>query len=657
MNKMRLRFQTKMMLAVLVAVVLVTAMVIAQTEKKVRDTYSRLAEDQFDEQAERFLDMRKSRLESVADSVERMAASPQVRSLFENNEFSEAALTTIEPMARGRKSPGPQNSNRLIMLVDGQGQAHVVGKAPFKIPENTRDPLRDLSRSGDLATRQIGYIAIQDDEKAKPKLVEVVVAPVRSSVGEAADTKATWLGAIVMGQLVDSNPTTRRSEPVRNRPRKDDVTNSDEQPPNILGGSRRRLHTGILANGVLFEGSLPEVTIQEIETLLRQELVTDPANFSIAGSGNTASAVAEFDYDLTLKNPATKKGKADVDAPKGKMHYRLFCDQLNPGGALPPAWQVVLIPMTQLHADLRDLRLRGSGIGFGAALFGLLLAWLMSRRLARPIRDLAHATEQVRKGNFRTRVPVRARDEFGQLADSFNEMADELETKEKIRDLLGKVSDEAVAQALISGNLELGGETREVSILFCDIRGFTSLTEEMPPADIISLLNEHMTAMTEVVYENSGVIDKFVGDEIMVIFGAPKSYGDDAKNAARCALAMVERRQQLDTETSRTIEVGIGVATGAVVVGCMGSVDRLNYTVIGERVNRAARLCGCAEAGEVVVDEATWRQVSEQAEGAEKLRFKPKGYTQSVRAFRLDSLRAENAPSQPSASISAEIAE
>ena len=405
---------------------------------------------------------------------------------------------------------------------------------------------------------------------------------------------------------------------------------------------------GILANGVLFKGSLPEEVIDEIEDLLHKELVSDPAKFSIAGIENSASAVAEFDYDLTLKNSsaATKKNNptTDVDASIDQVHYRLFCDQLNPGGALPPAWQVVLIPMSQLHADLRDLRLRGSGIGFGAAVLGLLLAWLMSRRLARPIRDLARATEQVRQGNFRTRVPVRAQDEFGQLAGSFNEMADELETKEKIRDLLGKVSDEAVAQALISGNLELGGETREVSILFCDIRGFTSLTEQMPPADIISLLNEHMTAMTEVVYEHAGVIDKFVGDEIMVIFGAPKSYSNDATNAARCALAMVERRQRLNDDTGRIIDVGIGVATGSVVVGCMGSVDRLNYTVIGERVNRAARLCGCAEAGEVVVDEATWCKIAEQAEGAEKLRFKPKGYTRSVRAFRLDSLKEKPAP-------------
>ena len=168
---------------------------------------------------------------------------------------------------------------------------------------------------------------------------------------------------------------------------------------------------------------------------------------------------------------------------------------------------------------------------------------------------------------------------------------------------------------------------------------------------------EHMTAMTDVVYEHSGVIDKFVGDEIMVIFGAPKSYSDDASNAARCALAMGERRQRLNKETGRVIDVGVGVATGSVVVGCMGSVDRLNYTVIGERVNRAARLCGCAEAGEVIVDETTWLKISEQAEGAEKLRFKPKGYTQSVRAFRLDSLQPEKSKPPASAPVSAEVAE
>ena len=241
---MRLRFQTKMMLAVFVAVILVTAMVIAQTEKKVRATYSRVAVDQFDDQAERFLEMRKSRLDAVADSVERMAAAPEVRALFESNDFNAAELKKIEPLARARKSPASPATNRLIMLVDRQGEPHIVGKAPFRIPENTRAPLRDLSLSGDLSTRQTGYFAIQEDDSTRHKLVEVVIAPVRGEPAAQPESEAPWLGVIVMGQEVNYSPSTRRSDPVKKRGRPDQAVVSSEPTPNILGGSRRRLHTG-----------------------------------------------------------------------------------------------------------------------------------------------------------------------------------------------------------------------------------------------------------------------------------------------------------------------------------------------------------------------------------------------------------------------------
>ena len=672
------------MLAVLLAIMLVTGAVISQTEKKVRATYSRLAEEQFDEQAERFLDIRKFRIETVAASVERLAATPQLRKVFEDGDFSRKTLDDIEQLGRNR--PGAQEkrkggkgradedtevgvgkveaepanaTERLIFLVDLEGSRHQVTRGAFEVPRIANEPLRHLDVAEDLRTRQVGYLVASGQKedganaaRSEPQLVEVIVAPVtRGGEGDSSGEPDELLGAVLMGQLVDLSGNERRSDPAQApRPRSPAAVGEGGGKggarEGILGGGRRRLFAGILADGVLFKGTLPDGSLADVEALLEKQL----------GSTESSKDI-DFDDELILETGA--ESTAGVAAER--KHFRLFCERLNPGGVLPPAYQVVLIPMSQLHADLRDLRLRGSEIGGFAAMFGLLLAWIFSRRLARPIHDLAHGTEQVRQGNFRARVPVRSEDEFGQLAESFNEMAGELEVKEQIRDLLGKVSDEAVAQALISGRLELGGETREVSILFCDIRGFTAMTETMKPGDVISLLNEHMTAMTEVVYEHNGVIDKFVGDEIMVIFGAPKRYGDDAGNAARCALKMIERRHQLSAETGREIEVGIGVATGDVVVGCMGSTDRLNYTVIGERVNRAARLCSCAEAGEVVVDESTWNEIAAAAEGAERLRFKPKGYTRSVRAFRLDAMREDaatvakpvddSAPSSPEVSV------
>ena len=142
--------------------------------------------------------------------------------------------------------------------------------------------------------------------------------------------------------------------------------------------------------------------------------------------------------------------------------------------------------------------------------------------------------------------------------------------------------------------------------------------------------------MTRVVYDHCGVVDKFVGDEIMAVFGAPKTYGDDAENAALCALKMLEERARLNQGAEHPFEVGIGIATGSVVVGCIGSMDRLNYTVIGERVNRASRLSGLAEPRQAVVDEVTWQAIVGRAGGKEIENVNLKGYAGEVRAFLLE---------------------
>ena len=216
-------------------------------------------------------------------------------------------------------------------------------------------------------------------------------------------------------------------------------------------------------------------------------------------------------------------------------------------------------------------------------------------------------------------------------------MVEELKLKALYRDLLGKVSDETVAQALISGglDLELGGEIKEVSVLFCDIRGFTERTEKMHPGDVIEMLNQHMTSMTELVRKHHGVVDKFVGDEIMAVFGGLKSYGNDAANAASCALEMIETRGQQNETAEFPLSVGIGLATGEVVAGCMGSVDRLNYTVLGARVNLAARLCSAAGPMEIVIDKETRGRLESGAKTGAISGLELKGFSTSVEAFRL----------------------
>src|SRR5205823_1469091 len=195
--------------------------------------------------------------------------------------------------------------------------------------------------------------------------------------------------------------------------------------------------------------------------------------------------------------------------------------------------------------EQKALRWEIVGLGGLALIAALLLSLLLAHGLSVPIRELVTGTEEIRQGNFAVTVPIRSQDELGQLAASFNEMAVGLAQKERYRTVLNLVADEKVAEQLLNGEIALGGELREVSILFCDIRNFTALTQHMPPGEVIEMLNEHMTALTRVVKEHNGVLDKFAGDLLMAVFGAPVSHEKDALEAAKCALGLISQSQPL----------------------------------------------------------------------------------------------------------------
>jgi len=250
-------------------------------------------------------------------------------------------------------------------------------------------------------------------------------------------------------------------------------------------------------------------------------------------------------------------------------------------------------------------------------------------------------TRRIRKGDYGTRVEVVRKDELGLLGESFNEMAGGLEQRERYHSILVQLSDFEVAQRLIASP-SLGGERRDVSVLFCDIRGFTAVTSGMTPEDVISMLNEHMTALTECVHAHHGVVDKFVGDLIMAVFGAPESTGDDAGNAARCALAMMDMRRQLNQTTRHPVlKTGIGIASGACLAGCMGSQNRLNYTVLGEPVNLASRLCSAAAEEEILLDPVAAERLDGTFVTEPRGEQSFKGFSSPVRSFLLKGLRGE----------------
>jgi class 3 adenylate cyclase len=202
--------------------------------------------------------------------------------------------------------------------------------------------------------------------------------------------------------------------------------------------------------------------------------------------------------------------------------------------------------------------------------------------------------ERVQSGDLSAQVDVRSDDEVGVLARAFNMMTAGLRERERERDIFGRVVSPEVREKLLSGGLALGGETLWVAVVFSDIRGFSTMSEQMSPEEVVAFLNAYLAEMTAAVRPWGGYINNFIGDAIVVIFGAPIDQPDKEWHAVAAALTMRERLEQLNRQRAargeRIIDNGIGISTGAAVAGQIGSLERLMYTVIGDAVNVAARL-------------------------------------------------------------------
>lgn len=267
--------------------------------------------------------------------------------------------------------------------------------------------------------------------------------------------------------------------------------------------------------------------------------------------------------------------------------------RLDPAGE-NPAWVVLqrslaaeLAPSRALERILLFVTLAGLA---AAALAALALA----RSFSRPVQQLAAHTEMIAAGDYDTRIELNRIDELGRLAESFNTMSRGLAERDRVRDLLDKNVSPAVAARLLRDGAALGGEERIVTVLFADLRGFTTLSESLPAPEVVHLLNRYLDRMSHAIEQEGGVIDKFIGDEIMALFGAPIALEDAADRALRAALAMraalIELNREFAAEGRPPLAFGIGINTASVVAGNIGSHRRLNYSVIGDGVNLAARL-------------------------------------------------------------------
>ena len=244
-------------------------------------------------------------------------------------------------------------------------------------------------------------------------------------------------------------------------------------------------------------------------------------------------------------------------------------------------------------------------------LTSVFLAFYIARQVTHPVKLLTQGAELIESGNYEQKIDVKRSDEIGMLARSFNNMAKGLKEKEKVRNLLGKVVSPAIAEELMSKDIKLGGEEKFVTTLFSDVRNFTSMCEGRNPEEILALLNEYFTKISGKIEDNGGVVDKYIGDAVMAIFGAPLRKEDDAARAIKAAFEMCHALKLLNENFKERgispIGIGIGIHSDVVVAGNMGSINRLNYTVIGDGVNLASRLEGLTKAYgvDIIVSDAT----------------------------------------------------
>ncbi|ALC16256.1 adenylate cyclase, class 3 [Desulfuromonas soudanensis] len=307
--------------------------------------------------------------------------------------------------------------------------------------------------------------------------------------------------------------------------------------------------------------------------------------------------------------------------------------EIHPG----PTGEVIL-------GEVQVLRHRMAALSLAAMIGAFLLASFLAGSFLRPLRALARGVKAIGEGNFDQHIDLQRKDELGRLTSAFNDMATSLRKKKFIQSNFERYVSKPLSQQILEhkDELKLGGEEKEVTILFSDIRRFTALAEQLPPALVVELLNDYFTRVIAVVMQNEGMVDKLMGDSVMALFGAPISLGNDSLRAVRCALEMQQAVEVFNRERSARnlppVEMGIGINTGTVIAGNIGSAERMEYTVIGDSVNIAARLQGLARPGEILISQATYLQVRDRVKATSIETMTLKGKSLTVAVYRLEGL-------------------
>jgi adenylate cyclase len=323
------------------------------------------------------------------------------------------------------------------------------------------------------------------------------------------------------------------------------------------------------------------------------------------------------------------------------------------GAVVKTSYGVTVLSQTSEETILEvshEVRRRAIFVAGSAISAAIFFIFLFSMTLTSPIEKLAEMINLVSKGNFdvKARTHVRSHDEVGDLAEAFDHMTEGLKERDKVKSLFSKFHGSSVAEDLINKDIGVGGQNKDVVVFFSDIRGFTAFSEKRSPEEVVEMLNEYFGAMVKIINARGGVVDKFIGDAIMAVWGAPQGSPKDCHNAV---MACLDMRKSLDELNERriargqpAINIGMGLHAGKAISGTIGSDERMEYTVIGNTVNTASRIEASTKAfgadlliTDTVIENLNDAFIVELAGAAEV-----KGRTEAIKMYKVRGYKAED---------------
>jgi class 3 adenylate cyclase len=357
-------------------------------------------------------------------------------------------------------------------------------------------------------------------------------------------------------------------------------------------------------------------------------------------------------------NPRFAAVAADGSSLEPREYYRIQAPNLDhvsvyvtePGTTRARYMVSVGYSVAGLNAVARRSVVSAVAISAALIVVGLLVSIIISFGWTRPVARLVKGMTRIQEGDFDTRLPAGRRDEFGKLAYNYNLMADGLKDREFIKSTFKRYVTKQVAERILEHQTEikLAGERRDITVLFSDIEGFTELSERTEPTEVVTMLNEYLGLMIDIIFQYEGALDKFLGDGIMAYWNAPVDQNHSAVKACIAALEMQVALSDFNRKRvaagKNPLYAGIGINTGEAVAGNIGSEKKMEYTVIGDNVNLAQRIEVRAGRGQILVSDSTYEEVSDYVYATPLPPERVKGKSEPVRLYLLHGLNDNAEP-------------